>query len=458
MCTEGAREHLGKHLKRFAFKYSIDQKDSSLSHEKVLFFFVERIFFPVMLVGVGLVTGVDIYFYLKYHNTSSYNDKKFLYLFPIPCVAPSFFVVNLVMSVVTAIRLFYWDKVKDFCNELIKARGNDKGCCDDLKNSCEILRKHCNKPLETKEKDKSRRSEETQPLQEMNNESNSSGESKQECNKSQKFLIFATLVLLFGVVYLFYHGLWIIIALLVYPGRILLGGIFVVPLILVVIPIWNTIIKIATNCYDASNCCKRCQTCNCCLCIIYLCIYCCLCITYPCTRHCCKHHKNYNPDQENTENQQDQEDTESKCKWKPFCNGILWLVILAYEIVFWGLFITILILTSKFLLGSIKIQEQTIQLALSYIAIIAISGILAWLNMDLVIDQQDKDENKRGQQQNKDENKRGQQQNNENKDENKGGQHQNNENNDENQGGQQQDNENNDNSQVEIPVDIHMIN
>ena len=453
MCMKGAREHLGKHLKRFAFMYSIDQKDSSLSHEKVLFFFIERIFFPVMLVGVVLVTGVDIYFYRKYHNTSSYNDPKFLYLFPIPYVAPCFFVVNLVMSVATTIRLFYWDKVKNFCNEL-KASWNDRGCCDDLKNSCEVLRKHCNKLLETKEEAQSQR------LQEENQEgfrsryntfeSNSSGnkeECKQESNKCQKFLTFATLVLLFGIVYLFYHGFWIIIALLVYPGRILLGGIFIVPLILVLIPIWNTIIKIATNWYDASNCCKRCCTCNCCLYIIYLCIYCCLCITYPCTRHCCKDHKNYNPVQEDTENQQDQEDTESKLKWKPFCKGILWLVILAYEIVFWGLFITILILTSKFLLGSIKIQEQAIQLALSYIAIIAISGILAWLNMDLVIDQQDKDENKRGQQQN-----------NENKDENKGGQHQNNENNDENQGGQQQDNENNDNSQVEIPVERHMIN
>ena len=420
MCIEEAREHLGKHLKRFAFKYSIDQKDYSLSHEKVLFFFIERIFFPVMLVGVGLVTGVDIYFYRKYHNTSSYNDKKFLYLFPIPCVAPSFFVVNLVMSVATTIRLFYWDKVKNFCIEL-KASWKDRGCCDNLKNSCEVLRKHCNELLKTKEEGQ------PQPPQEENGEgirssyntyeSSSSGkneECKQESNKCQKFLTFATLVLLFGIVYLFYHGLWIIIALLVYPGRILLGGIFIVPLILVVIPIWNTIIKIATNWYDASNCCKRCRTCNCCLCIIYLCIYCCLCITYPCTRHCCKHHKNYNPvqkntenqqDQEDTENQQDQEDTESKWKWKPFCKGILWLVILAYEIVFWGLFITILILTSKFLLGSIKIQEQTIQLALSYIAIIAISGILAWLNMDLVIDhQQDKDENQGGQQQNNENN------------------------------------------------------
>ena len=402
MCIEEAREHLGKHLKKFAFKYSIDQKDYSLSHEKVLFFFIERIFFPVLLVGVGLVTGVDIYFYLKYHNTSSYNDKKFLYLFPIPCVAPSFFVVNLVMSVVTAIRLFYWDKVKNFCNEP-KASENDGGCCDNLKNSCEVLRKHCNKLLETKEEAQSQllKDENGEGITSRYNkyESDSSGvkeECKQESNKSQKFLTFATLVLLFGIVYLFYHGLWIIIALLVYPGRILLGGIFIVPLILVVIPIWNTIIKIATNWYDAV--------------------------------------------QEDTKTE-----SKCKCKWKPFCKGILWLVILAYEIVFWGLFITILILTSKFLLGSIKIQEQTIQLALSYIAIIAISGILAWLNMDLVIDQQ----------QDKDVNKGKKQQNNEDKDENKGKKQQNNEDKDENKGGQHQDIEDEDKSQVEIPVEIH---
>ena len=83
--------------------------------------------------------------------------------------------------------------------------------------------------------------------------SNNSGKNEEcefESNNCQKFIRFLTLVLLFGMVYLFYHGFWIIIALLAYLGRILLGGIFVVPLILVVIPMWNTIIKIAENCFD----------------------------------------------------------------------------------------------------------------------------------------------------------------------------------------------------------------
>ena len=69
-----------------------------------------------MLVGVCLVTGFDIYFYCKNHYTSSYNDQKFLYLFPIPCIAPIFFAINFIMSVVTAIKLFYWDKEKK-CRE-----------------------------------------------------------------------------------------------------------------------------------------------------------------------------------------------------------------------------------------------------------------------------------------------------------------------------------------------------
>ena len=46
---------------------------------------------------------------------------------------------------------------------------------------------------------------------------------------SECFLITSTLLLLFGIVYPVYHGFWIIIALLAYPGRILIGGIFVGP-------------------------------------------------------------------------------------------------------------------------------------------------------------------------------------------------------------------------------------
>ena len=73
-------------------------------------------------------------------------------------------------------------------------------------------------------------------------------ESKDNCEDKlkhhcQKFLIFVSLILLFGSIYLFYHGFWIAIALLVYPERILIGGIFVVPLMFVTIPIWNTMTK-----------------------------------------------------------------------------------------------------------------------------------------------------------------------------------------------------------------------
>ena len=151
MCKKEARKHLGKLLKRFVLSYSIDKTDSSLSHEKILFFFIVRMFFPVMLVGVCMVTYFDISFYRKYHSTDSYNDKKFLYLFPIPCVAPSFFVVNFVMSVVTAIKIFYWDKVKKCCDKLMSG-WNDRGCYHNLKNSWNVLKEHC--PILCKNKDR----------------------------------------------------------------------------------------------------------------------------------------------------------------------------------------------------------------------------------------------------------------------------------------------------------------
>ena len=67
-----------------------------------------------------------------------------------------------------------------------------------------------------------------------------------------------TLLLLFGIVYLFYHGFWIIIALLAYPGRILIGGTFVVPAFVVIIPIWNMFIYFISNWYQAFKlACKR---------------------------------------------------------------------------------------------------------------------------------------------------------------------------------------------------------
>ena len=64
-------------------------------------------------------------------------------------------------------------------------------------------------------------------------------------------LICATLISLYGIVYLVYHELWIIIALLAYPRRILIGGSFVVLPILATIPIWIIIKNISDNWYTA---------------------------------------------------------------------------------------------------------------------------------------------------------------------------------------------------------------
>ena len=268
------REHLGKQLKKILSNHYksiviIDKRKSSIlkfKDEKIFFFLIERVVFPVMLVAVVIVTGFDIYLYRKYH--SSCNDKTFLYLFPIPYVAPSIFAVNFVMSVATA---------------TIIERESKDNCEDKLKH-------HCQK------------------------------------------LLFVSLVLLFGSIYLFYHGFWIAIALLVYPERILIGGIFVVPLMFVTIPIWNTMIKIAENWFDV-----------------------------------CEVSKN-------------------KCKWKPCCDGCVWLAILVYEIVFWGLLIVILFYTSRVLIGydDINLQNKLFQLVLYY-TVASGSGILAWLNTELVI-------------------------------------------------------------------------
>ena len=53
---------------------------------------------------------------------------------------------------------------------------------------------------------------------------------------------------LFGIVYLFYHEFWLITGLLVYPGCILFGSMFIIPLILAVVPTWITTIKMAETC------------------------------------------------------------------------------------------------------------------------------------------------------------------------------------------------------------------
>ena len=113
---ETAKKILSNHYKSIMI---IDKRKSSIlkfKDEKIFFFLIERVVFPVMMVAVLIVTCFDIYLYWKYH--SSYNDKTFLYFFPIPYVAPSMFAVNFVMSVVTATKIFYWDEPNEHSAKL----------------------------------------------------------------------------------------------------------------------------------------------------------------------------------------------------------------------------------------------------------------------------------------------------------------------------------------------------
>ena len=160
---------------------------------------------------------------------------------------------------------------------------------------------------------------------------------KQRC---ECILTILTLFSLFGIVYLFFHGLWIIIALLVYPGRILFGSMFIFPLILATIPTWITAIKMAENFFDAYN----------------------------------------------------------ESSSKRFCKGCAWVALLVYELAFWGLFIFMLFYASRFLLGSIDSKNETVKLVLSYLIISVTSLILVWFNTDLVIYSKDKKEIPGGQQ------------------------------------------------------------
>ena len=412
MCTKEAREQLGKRLKSFISKYYesviiFDIKKSSIlqfKDEKIFFFFIKRVAFPMMLVAVVIITSFDIYLYWKYRNLHIYynvNDNRFLYFFPIPCVAPTIFGVNFVMSVATTLWIFYWDKLKakltKILDELNKWNAKLKKCWDKLMKYEEAI-----PPLERDEGKKQKKYNIEENIAENEQESNNNRKDKlkQHC---EKFLIFATLVLLFGVVYLFYHGFWMIIALLIYPVQVLVCGIFIVPLMFFTIPIWNTIIKIAENWFDACNessCCISCCTyicsccIHCCLVIIDFCICCCLVIIYPCIccyKNICKYCKN-------------------KRKWQPFCKGCVWLAILVYELLLWGLFIAILFYISRFLFGSNISEIKMYQLVFSCIGIAIFSGILACLNTELVIQPQNNKENQDEHQQEKKKNQDEQQQ------------------------------------------------
>ena len=78
----------------------------------------------------------------------------------------------------------------------------------------------------------------------------------------------------------------------------------------------------------------------------------------------------------------------------------MWLAILVYELVFWGLLIVILFYTSRVLIGydDINLQNKLFQLVLYY-TVASGSGILAWLNTELVIHPQNNKENQGGHQQ-----------------------------------------------------------
>ena len=196
---------------------------------------------------------------------------------------------------------------------------------------------------------------------------------------SDYILTTGTLLLLFGITYLFYHGFWMIIALLAYPGRILIGGVFIVPAFVVTIPIWIMILKISNYWYNALSEAlelvfkKECK-----------CNYC----KEGCKSNNCKEECKCNNCKEGCKC------NNNKMKvLKPLCSGCGWLALLIVDIVFWVLFLAILYYISRFLLTTITLQDEKLKSALSYIAITAVSGVLLWINTDLVVYQKDNNSN-----------------------------------------------------------------
>ena len=148
-------------------------------------------------------------------------------------------------------------------------------------------------------------------------------------------LITLTLLLLFGIVYLVFHGFWIIIALLTYPGRVLISGVFVVPFLLATIPTWNLLIKISEN-WCCCNCCKRNKNC------------------------CCF------------------------CRDKESCNCCIWFLLFVANIIFWGFFIGTLIYISIFLRSSsVNLETNKFESLVFAVVVNAVSGLLTWLNTEL---------------------------------------------------------------------------
>ena len=271
MWFQGSREHLGKLVKK-----CLPETNEVTEYQQQLFFFNQRVIFPMMLLAVIGVTVGDIYIYAKYSHPFSDKEDP-LFLFPMPVIVPLVIVVNSIMTIITFI-ILKRQKIFKHIYDYILPTG--------------------------------------------------------------------TLLLLFGITYLFYHGFWMIIALLAYPGRILIGGVFIVPAFVVIIPLWNLFMYVIRDWYKAY-------------------------------KLGCK-----------------------KEALKPFCIGCGWLVLLIVDFLFWLLFIIILYFISRFLLDTISLDDEKLKSALSYIAITAVSGILLWINTDLVIYQKDEDSNQETQENN----------------------------------------------------------
>ena len=340
MWFKGTREQLGKLPGRFADKNAstMDDEHSSISQSKVnykkyspssskpeytLFFFIRTVFFPTMTFATIGVTVIDIVSYCKYRHSSLNFDQNVLYLFPMPIIAPVFFLFNLGMSVLTLIIVIKIrkDRMKQSNDKSKDQQKNSKDQNDSLKQVLE----YC--------------------------------------------LICATLISLYGIVYLVYHGFWIIIALLAYPGRILIGGSFVVPAILVTIPIWIIIKNISDSWYTAY---KENNT----------------------MKNCCQQSSTASQQQKGQETTNNKETRNNKDKILTSCwIGCGWLAFLIFDIIFWTLFILILYHITKFLLDSVIIEGQTFELITSFITINAVSGALLWINTYLVTYKMDSQEN-----------------------------------------------------------------
>ena len=142
--------------------------------EEILFYYLGRVFIPVATIALLLVFISDCLLFSWYKNTT----KKFLYLFPIPCIAISLFVINLFITGITA-----------YCLRKEHANNSKVDMC---------------------------------------------------------ILVYIFLVPVSGFPYLWFHGIWIFVALIIYPGRIIIGATFILPLLLVPIPLWNLCIEIYT--------------------------------------------------------------------------------------------------------------------------------------------------------------------------------------------------------------------